>query len=197
MEVCGEAGSADEAFRQVEELQPDVAVVDISLEDAHGLNLVQDMRTQCPGTQVVVFSMHDESIYAEPAISAGASGYLMKSEPTQAVVDAIRNVHQDEVHLSRRMASRILNSVALGSTPGPRFAIDELTDRERVVFCMLGEGLKVEEIEERLGLTRKTVETYRRRAKEKLGLDSVNELLQYAVQWTYGQAQDEKSSEEN
>lgn len=193
MEVCGETNSSDEAFHLVEKLEPDVAVVDISLDDAHGLDLVQNIRAQYPDTQVVVFSMYDEQVYAERAIRAGASGYLMKSEPTQSVVDAIRNVNQGEVHLSRRMASHILNKVALGRSSSPQFAIDELTDREMAVFQMLGEGYTVDEIKERLNLSRKTVETYRRRAKEKFGFDSVAELLQYAVQWTYGQATGQKS----
>ncbi len=187
MDLVGQASSADEAFRMVEKLQPTVAVVDISLEDSHGLDLVQNIRAQHPDVQVVVFSMYDEGVYAERAIRAGASGYLMKSEPTQSVMEAIRNVHRGEVHLSRQMASHILNKVAMGRSSGPSFAIDELTDREMAVFQMLGEGFSVQEITDRLSLSRKTIETYRRRAKEKLGFDSVAELLQYAVQWTYSQ----------
>ncbi len=187
MEACGEASSADDAFRMVERTKPDVAVVDISLDDSHGLDLVQNIRAQFSDVQVVVFSMYDESVYAERAIRAGASGYLMKSEPTQSVIDAIRNVNRGEVHLSRRMASHILNKVAMGRSSGPSFAIDELTDREMAVFQMLGEGHSVQDITDRLNLSRKTIETYRRRAKEKLGFESVAELLQYAVQWTYSQ----------
>jgi DNA-binding NarL/FixJ family response regulator len=187
LELCAQASSADEAFRHIEKLQPDVAVIDISLEDAHGLDLVQNVRTQFPKVQVVVFSMYDENVYAERAIRAGASAYLMKSESTQSVVDAIRSVARGEVYLSRTMASRILSKVATRRSSGPNFAIDELTDREMAVFQMLGEGYSVEEITERLHLSRKTVETYRRRAKEKLGFETVAELLQYAVQWTYGQ----------
>ena len=187
MHLVGQASSGDEAFRMVEKVEPDVAVVDVSLEDAHGLDLVQNIRAQYPDVNVIVFSMYDESVYAERAIRAGASGYLMKSESTQDVMEAIRNVHRGEVHLSRRMASQILNKVAMGRTSGPSFAIDELTDREMAVFQMLGEGFSVQDITDRLNLSRKTVETYRRRAKEKLGFDSVAELLQYAVQWTYSQ----------
>ncbi|MEM1126719.1 MAG: response regulator transcription factor [Bacteroidota bacterium] len=188
LHLVGQAGSADEAFRLVERLKPHVITVDISLEDAHGLDLVQNIRAQFPEVQVVVFSMYDENVYAERAIRAGASGYLMKSEPTQSVVDAIRSVVRGEVYLSRRMASRILSKVAMGRSSGPNFAIDELTDREMAVFQMLGQGYSVQEITDRLSLSRKTVETYRRRAKEKLGFDTVAELLQYAVQWTYGQS---------
>lgn len=187
MEICGESSSSDEAFRDIEELEPDVAIVDISLNDAHGLDLVQNVRAQYPDVRLVVFSMYDENVYAERAIRAGASGYLMKSEPTENIVEAIRSANDGEVYLSRQMSSRILNKVAMGRSSEPSFAIDELTDREMAVFQMLGQGYSVQEIQDRLSLSRKTIETYRRRAKEKLGFDTVSELLQYAVQWTYGQ----------
>jgi DNA-binding NarL/FixJ family response regulator len=187
MEICGETSSSDEAFREIEELRPDVAVVDISLNDAHGLDLVQNVRSQYPDVRMIVFSMYDENVYAERAIRAGAAGYLMKSEPTKNIVEAVRSAHEGEVYLSRKMSSRILNKVAMGRTSEPSFAIDELTDREMAVFQMLGQGYSVQEIQDRLSLSRKTIETYRRRAKEKLGFDTVSELLQYAVQWTYGQ----------
>ncbi len=187
MEVIGEAESGYEAFRIIEKKDPDVAIVDISLKDGHGLDLVQNIRIQYPEVQVVVFSMYDESVYAERAIRAGAASYLMKSESTQVVVDAIRTVMRGEIYLSREMASRILSKVAVGRSASPGFAIDELTDREMSVFQMLGQGHSVEEITDRLSLSRKTVETYRRRAKEKLGFETVAELLQYAVQWTHAQ----------
>jgi len=187
MEICGETDSSDEAFRDIEELRPDVVVVDISLNDAHGLDLVQNVRSQYPEVRMIVFSMYDENVYAERAIRAGAAGYLMKSEPTKNIVEAVRRAHDGEVYLSRKMSSRILNKVAMGRTSEPSFAIDELTDREMAVFQMLGQGYSVQEIQDRLSLSRKTIETYRRRAKEKLGFDTVSELLQYAVQWTYGQ----------
>lgn len=187
MEICGETSSSDDAFREIEELEPDVAVIDISLNDAHGLDLVQNVRSQHPDVRTIVFSMYDENVYAERAIRAGAAGYLMKSEPTKNIIEAIRCAHDGEVYLSRKMSSRILNKVAMGRTSEPSFAIDELTDREMAVFQMLGQGYSVQEIQDRLSLSRKTIETYRRRAKEKLGFDTVSELLQYAVQWTYGQ----------
>jgi DNA-binding NarL/FixJ family response regulator len=187
MEICGEAGNSDEAFRAIDKQRPDVAIVDISLNDAHGLDLVQNVRAQYPSVKMIVFSMYDENVYAERAIRAGASGFLMKSEPTKTIIEAIRSVNRGEVYLSRRMASRILNKVAMGRSAEPSFAIDELTDREMAVFQMLGQGYSVQDIQDRLSLSRKTIETYRRRAKEKLGFDTVSELLQYAVQWTYGQ----------
>jgi DNA-binding NarL/FixJ family response regulator len=188
LRLGGVARTALQALEKTRVYMPDVAVVDISLEDAHGLDLVQNLRAQYPALQVVIFSMYDETIYAERALRAGALGYVMKSEPTQSVADAIRSVADGEIYLSRRMASRLLSKLAMGSAvSSPGFALDELTDREMEVFQMLGQGQSVEEIARRLKLSRKTVETYRRRAKEKLGYNSVSELLQYAVQWTYGQ----------
>ncbi len=186
LELVGSARTAAEGMQQIRELQPDVVVVDISLEDAHGLDLVHQIRVELPETQVVIFSMYDEVAYAERAIRAGAMGYVMKSESTQSVVEAIRTVMQGEVYLSHRMASRILSKVVRGRNVQPHVvSLDTLTDREMAVFQLLGQGYSIEEIMQRLNLSRKTVETYRRRAKEKLGFSSVGELLQFAVQWTY------------
>jgi DNA-binding NarL/FixJ family response regulator len=183
IEVCGESATSAEAFHEIESLQPDVAIIDISLEDAHGLDLVQNVQAQHPETQLMVYSMYDEMVYAERAIRAGASGFLMKDEPVSELIDAVRAVNDGEVYLSDSMASKILNKVARGESSEPGFPIDELTDRELAVFQMLGEGYGIDEIQDRLNIARKTVEAYRRRAKEKLGFDSVSKLLQYAVQW--------------
>jgi DNA-binding NarL/FixJ family response regulator len=184
IEICGEAGTAEAAFRDIETLAPDVAVVDLSLPDAHGLDLIENLNAQCPDVEIVVYSMYGEIVYAERAIRAGASGYLMKVTSVQNLVEAIRRVNDGEVYLSPQMSARILNKVARGKSAVPSFPIDELTDRELEVFQMLGEGYDVSEIVERLNLARKTVESYRRRAKEKLDVDSVSKLLQYAIQWT-------------
>lgn len=197
LEVCGEAPSSEEALQQIEACSPDVAIVDISLADAHGLDLVERIRSQFPEIQTVVFSMFDENVYAERAIRAGATGYLMKSEPMEKIVDAIRSVSRGEIYLSHRLSSQILSKVVQSDPPSPNLAVDVLTDRELAVFQMLGQGDSIQEIAGRLSLGRKTIEAYRRRAKEKLGFDSVNALLQYAVQWTYEQGtqgRDEKRS---
>ena len=190
MRVVGESPTAQKALRMMERHVPDVVVVDISLEDAHGLDLVEELRSRLPDLRIVVFSMYDESVYAERAIRAGASGYVMKSEPTEHVVKAIQAVSEGDVYLSRRMSSRILSKVIRQQDYAFRSATEQLTDREMTVFKKLGEGLSVRDIAEALDLSRKTIETYRRRAKEKLGFESVDELLQYAVQWTFGREQD-------
>lgn len=195
MDLVGVAGSAAEAFELLRAHRPDVAVVDISLGDAHGLDLVQNLRAEHPALEVVVFSMYDEAVYAERALRAGARGYVRKSEPTAAVTEAIRAAAAGEIYLARRAASRILSRVAFGAdrggagprAAGPAAGLEELTDREMAVFQLLGQGQPPEEIADRLNLSRKTVETYRRRAKEKLGLESVTELLQFAIRWTYAQ----------
>lgn len=190
MVLCGVAGTAREAFDVVRREQPDVAVIDISLTDAHGLDLVQNLRAQYPDLEVVVFSMFDEDVYAERAIRAGARGYIMKSEPTQSVAEAIRAAANGEIYLNRRAASRLLNKMATGRSSGRTSepGLEELTDREMAVFQMLGHGQAIEDIADRLNLSRKTVETYRRRAKEKLGFETVAELLQFAIRWTYAQS---------
>jgi DNA-binding NarL/FixJ family response regulator len=189
MEVCADVESAAEAFAVLRREKPDVAITDISLSDSHGLNVVESMRVQYPDVHVIVYSMYDENVYGERAVRAGASAYVMKSEPTQAVLDAIYAVMRGEIYLSRRLASRILSKVAVGRASAAGFPIDELTDREITVFQMLGQGNSVDKIASRINLTRKTVETYRRRAKEKLGFDTIAELLQYAVQWTNSQGE--------
>lgn len=187
VEVTGEAGSALEALQAIDEQPPDVAIVDLSLKDSHGLNLVQCLRTQYSGIKVIVFSMHDENVYAERAIRAGAQGYLMKHESVDTIIGAIRSVMQGHISLSRQMASRILGKASAGRSVRSCFAIDELTDRETTVFRMLGQGCSVEDIAASLSISRKTVETYRRRIKEKFGLGTVGEVLQFAVQWTHAE----------
>jgi DNA-binding NarL/FixJ family response regulator len=193
MQVVGESATADKALYFLHRHVPDVVVVDISLEDAHGLDLIRDIRTEHPEVRVVVFSMHDEGVYAERAIRAGASGYVMKAEPPQTVVEAIQTVSQGDVYLSPHITSRILSKVIRQDDYLEGSDVEKLTDRELSVFEMLGEGLSVREIADQLDLSRKTIETYRRRAKEKLDFESVSELLQYAVQWVYGRERDPSS----
>jgi len=189
MRVSGEAGSAQKALQLIERRRPDVAIIDISLNDAHGLDLIAEIRDRYPSIRILVYSMYDEGVYAERAIRAGAAGYLMKSESTQRVAEAIQSISEGEVFLSRRMASRILSKVIRQQEYTLSSATEELTDREMAVFQMLGEGYSMRDIATELDLSRKTIETYRRRAKEKLGFDTVSELLQYAVQWSYGRGE--------
>lgn len=183
IEVCGTAASTTDAFHQIEELRPTVVVVDVSLEDGYGLDLIQNIHAQCPDVKTIVFSVYDESVYAERALRMGAYGYLMKDQPVQELINGIRAARNGNVYLSDQMSSHVLNKAIRGENAEAGFPIDDLTDRELAVFQMLGEGYSLDEIEDRLNIARKTVEAYRRRAKEKFGFDSVAELLQYAVKW--------------
>lgn len=185
MEMVGQAHTVADGFAQVEKIGPDVALLDISLEDGHGLDLVENIQAQMEDVRIIVFSMYDEEIYAERAIRAGASGYLMKSESTERLLEAIRLVHEGETVLSEQLRNQILNRMMQGDAEEER-PLNELTDRELEVFQMLGEGKSIEDIEEGLNLSRKTIETYRRRAKDKLGFEDVSQLLRYAVRWTHG-----------
>ncbi|WP_341481092.1 response regulator transcription factor [Salinibacter ruber] len=183
IDIAGEADTAEQGLHQIEKLRPDVVVTDISQKDGHGLDLVENIKSRFEDVQVVVYSRYEEIVYAERVIRAGASGYVMKTSATDVLVDAIRTAHGGEVYLSRKMSSRILSQISRGEPAKRSFTIDELTDRELTVFQMLGEGYGMTEIQDRLSLSRKTIETYRRRAKDKLGLGSVSKLLQYALQW--------------
>ena len=191
MSVCGEADTAAEAFQMVEALTPHIAIVDISLKDADGVALIEKTHAHHSDVKTIVYSTHDETVHAERAIRAGASGYVMKGEPTTRLIEAIRAVRRGETFLSRRMATRVLGGGARDQASGPGFPIDELTGRELEVFQLFGKGNDVDEIADALDLNRKTVETYRRRAKEKLGLDSVSELQQYALRWIMAQRRDD------
>lgn len=182
--VCsGEADSSESAINAIQSQHPDVAIVDISLKDAHGLDLIRHIRSQFPDVRVVVYTMFGEEIFAERAIRAGALAYVEKSDPTAKVMEAVDSAVRGEVYVSRRTASRILRRLVKGEENGHATDADKLTDREMVVFQMLGEGLVVDEIADRLKLNRKTVEAYRRGAKEKLGFDSVSELMYHGHNW--------------
>lgn len=186
VELCGWAATVREGIRLMEERRPDVAIIDISLADGHGLNLVRAVKSRVPEVKTIVFSVYDEKVYAERALRAGASGYMMKTKPLDRLVTAIRNVQRGEVDLSQDTKARILNRLE-GDGFGAGLVEDDLTRRELQVFQLLGQGRSVAEIQEQLGLTRKAVETYRRRARNKLGLDNVTELLHFAVRWTHAQ----------
>lgn len=186
MDMCGSAHTVADGFSEIEAIEPDVALVDISLQDGHGLELVENIQAQVPAVEVLVFSMYDEEIYAERVIQAGGSGYLMKDESMERLVEGIREVERGETALSDRLSNQILNRMMREAAEDQTSPLDTLTDRELEVFQMLGEGESIEEIEEGLSLSRKTVETYRRRAKDKLGFENVSQLLRYAVRWTHG-----------
>lgn len=188
MDVCGQAATVERAFQLMEAADPQVAVIDITIDEADGLEVVKRLRLQHPQLQVVVFSMSDEQVYAERAIRAGAAGYVMKSEPTSRLIEAIRAASRRELYLSRRMTSFLLSKFARGRSgkrkqPRLQFGVDELTDREMEVFQLTGDGHSTREIAEQLDLGDEMVNVYRRRARRKLGLGSITELRKFAIQW--------------
>jgi len=184
--VCGEADSAADALEVIGAADPDVAVVDLSLRDSRGLDLIKDIRVRFPKLRVLVLTMRDETFYAERALRAGARGYVTKDKGTEEVVGAIRAVLAGEVYLSRQMAARMLRSIVPGEDTGGESPTGRLTDRELEVFRMIGTGLSTSEIAGKLHLSVKTIESYRERIKDKLGLDGAAELLKRAIQWAHG-----------
>jgi DNA-binding NarL/FixJ family response regulator len=185
--VCGEAANAGEAIRAVEALRPDMAIIDIQLDGMDGLNLLKDLKARWPGLHVLIVSVHDETLYAERALRAGALGYLNKQTATEYLVEACRRVLAGEIYLSEQMSSRLLHSVVGGKTDLEESPIDRLSDRELEVFRLLGEGLGTRQIADKLALSMKTIETYRENIKDKLSLADSNQLVRHAVQWVLEQ----------
>ena len=183
MAVAAEADEPRAALAAATNLRPRLAVVDISLGQADGLALVKDLKARQPKMDILVLSMHDEVVYAERALRAGASGYVMKQERLGTVIEALRRVLQGQVHLSEKMTSRLVRRVAGRSAEPPATPAELLSDREFHVLRLLGQGLGPTEIAQRLHLSPKTVETHRTRIKDKLKLDSAASLRQYAIQW--------------
>lgn len=181
--VCAEVENGEQALACVAATRPDVAIVDISLPSANGIELTRLMKARAPEMPILVLSMHDENIYAERALRAGANGYLMKQEAGDSVVPALRKVLQGDVFLSARMRDRMAGRFFPKRRNSVTFAIDTLSDREREVFELLGEGFSTRQISEKLGLSSKTIDSYREHLKLKLGLKSGAELVHHAIQW--------------
>jgi len=179
--VVGSARSPREAFDVLEREPVDFALVDISLGRADGLELVKQIVPRWPRVRVIMLSMHGERNYAERALRAGARGYVMKSEPPEVLVEAIRRIEAGGVYLSDRLQSEIASRFFHPDPTGSGSPVEQLTDRELSVFRMLGEGRTSREISECLHVGFKTVQTYRERIKTKLGIGSANELVQQAV----------------
>ncbi|MGO9244064.1 MAG: response regulator [Verrucomicrobiia bacterium] len=182
--VCGEAADAPEAIRAAAALEPDAMIVDLSLTSGSGLELIKDIKAQHPDLPMLVLSLHDEALYAERVLRAGARGYIMKRASTAELLVALRKVLSGEVYLSERMASLIVTqSVGKHETPANEGPLGVLSDRELEVFQLLGEGRGTRKIARELGLSMKTVSCYRQNIKSKLHLKDATELLHHAVQW--------------
>lgn len=181
--VCGEAEDAAHALSAIEALKPDLALVDVSLKGADGIDLTKDLKHRFPDLKVLVVSMLDESFYAERALRAGAKGYVMKQEATEKILTAIRQVLRGEVFLSERMVGRMLKKIAGDSAQKDDSPVSHLSDRELTVFQLIGRGYSTARIAEELHLSVKTVETHRAHIKEKLNLPDAAALAQRAAQW--------------
>lgn len=184
--VCGEAENAPAALAGIGAAKPDVAIVDLSLERGSGLELIKDLRRMCPEVQVLVLSMHDEDLYAERALRAGARGYIMKREATRSVIVAIRQVLRGEIYVSPRLANALATKLVAGAPAAAESPVGRLSDRELEVFRMLGRGMATRQIADALHVSAKTVQTFSARIKEKLGLSSATELLREAIRWAEG-----------
>lgn len=182
--VCCEAGSMAEALQKLALHQPDLAIIDISLPDGNGLDLVRRLRARRPQMRVLVASMHDEELLAERALRAGAMGYINKQEAAEQVVGAIRQILKGKIYASERVTERLLRGVSGHAEAGQHSPVECLSNRELEVFDLIGRGLSTGEIADRMHLSVKTIETYRANIKKKLHLKSAAELSRSAIQWS-------------
>jgi len=184
LSVCGEAADAEEALKLVPELKPDLALVDISLGGSNGIDLIKTLKGKYDDLPILVVSMHDESLYAERALRAGAMGYVMKHEPAKTVKAAISKVLGGDIYLSEKMSTSMLSKLVRGKTADePVSPLQTLSDRELEVFGLLGQGKGTRLIAEELNLTIATINSFRARIKEKLQLKSSTEVMLHAIQW--------------
>jgi len=189
LEVCGEAEDAPTALSLINERKPDLVILDISLKQSHGLELLKELKALLPELPVLVLSMHDETLYAERAFRAGAMGYITKEEATVNVLSAIRKVLAGEVYISAKMSERMMKRMIGRKKIEPGSPLDLLADREMEVYQMIGRGLGTRQIAEELRLGIKTVESYRARIREKLGLADGDRLRQHAIHWMLSENQ--------
>jgi DNA-binding NarL/FixJ family response regulator len=181
--VCGEAGNPVEAFQQLTRTSPDLVLTDLTMPGRSGLEFIKDLRAAHPAVAILVISMHDEGVYAERVLRAGARGYIMKEAGGENLLAAIRQVLRGEVYVSPRMSARILNALSTGRPRGSHSPIEQLTDREFEVFQLIGHGKSTRDIAVQLHLSPKTVDVHRSHIKEKLALRDATALIRHAVRW--------------
>jgi len=185
--VCGEAGSAREGLEVVGKLKPDLAIIDLTLPDKNGLELVKDIRALHPATQCLVLSMHDEALYGERALRAGARGYVMKEAAADHLISAIRKILGGGLYVSETLNARMLEQVA-GVSRAKVTGVDSLTDRELEILALIGKGVATKNIAAQLSISARTVEAHRAHIKEKLGITDGAALVRHAVQWVESRA---------
>ena len=183
MHVCGEAGQPAEAFAALAKTKPDLVLTDLTMPGRSGLEFIKDLRAARPDLAVLVISMHDEVVYAERVLRAGARGYIMKEAGGENLLAAIRQVFRGEAYVSPKMSARIVEDFSSPRPRGSTSPIAKLTDREFDVFQLIGEGKSTREVAAQLHLSPKTVDVHRSHIKEKLGLKDVTALVRHAVRW--------------
>jgi len=181
--VCGEASGAAEARQIVAATKPDVVIIDLTLPDGSGLELIKEFKSKWPAIKLLVLSMHDESLFAERVLRAGAVGYVSKHEASRTIVQAVRTILAGKLYLSPNMTELVVQRAFVSGVDVSRSPVERLTEREREVFELIGQGLSSRQIAVKLGVSPKTVETHREHIKEKLELTTGAELAKYAVQW--------------
>jgi len=181
--VCGEANNSAEAIEGIARALPDVAIIDISLTNESGLELIKHLVKQFPQVAIIVLSMHDETLYAERALRAGARGYVMKHETSKSVLASIRRVLDGDIYVSERIVNRLALRLSSARRSVASSPVERLSDRELEIFQLLGQGRTPSEIARDLNLSLKTVQAYCARAKEKFGVNSLTELLRAAIRW--------------
>jgi len=183
MVFCGEAEDSPSAMKLITQIKPDLVIVDISLKGYNGIELIKNIKAFDHSIQILVLSMHDESVYAMRVLKAGAKAYVMKQEVVDKVMEAIRRIRMGKVFVSERVASRMLDQVVVGGDPATDSPIDLLSDRELEIVSMIGSGQPTREIAAKLHISIKTVESHRARIKEKLNLENAIQLVQFCVRW--------------
>ena len=181
LEVCGEAEDAPAALQLADECKPDLALVDITLRNSNGLELIKDLQIRSPNTSILVLSMHDEALYAERVLRAGGRGYIMKQEGGKKIIEGIRQVVAGRTYVSQTISERILSSLSGGKQS--KSSVESLTDREFEIFQLIGQGLSTTEMADKLHVSVKTVEVHRVNIKNKLSIPTAPELIRYAVRW--------------
>jgi DNA-binding NarL/FixJ family response regulator len=183
MEVVGETDTAEEAIQLIRNTSPDLAIVDITLKGSSGLELIKSIKALSAGVPVLVLSMHEESLYAERTLRAGATGYITKHQAADEVLSAIRRVLAGEVYLSEKMTSGFLKTLTSTGVKNTARAVDRLTDRELEVLDLIGRGQTTRQVADKLRLGVATVDTYRARIKEKMNFRNAAELQHFAIRW--------------
>ncbi len=182
--VCCDAGDIPQALQAIEDCKPDIIIVDISLGHSSGIRLIEDISGNYPGLSILALSMHDESIYAERCLKAGARGYIMKQEPPEKVASALRKIMNGGIFISDKMGTKLLHKFVTSKAEASCSPVELLSNRELEVFQLVGRGLKTRRIAEELNLSVKTIETYIDHIKKKMNFDDSRNLFMHAVQWT-------------